>query len=133
MGEPYDAEHQFTVEELLAYNLGSHTQTINAIYSAAVAEFSIEQKLVKIRKLWTDKEFKLAKHIPDSVFKRGKWHPNLLTKIDFCKGNFAFYMIVLFLIKCLSQASTSVGLDAKNWSVILDKYVFVRLNVLCSQ
>ena len=69
MGEPYDPKHEFSVEELLAYNLGSHAQIITTIYSAAVSEFTIEKKLVKIRKLWQEREFKLAKHIPDSLFK----------------------------------------------------------------
>ena len=69
MGETYDAEHEFTVEELLAYNLGAHADVINSVYAAAVAEFAIEQKLIKIRKMWSEREFKLAKHIPESVFK----------------------------------------------------------------
>ena len=69
MGETYDPDHEFTVEELLAYNLGAHADVINSVYAAAVAEFAIEQKLIKIRKMWSEREFKLAKHIPESVFK----------------------------------------------------------------
>ena len=72
MGETYDPDHEFTVEELLAYNLGAHADVINSVYAAAVAEFAIEQKLIKIRKMWSEREFKLAKHIPDSVFKGTK-------------------------------------------------------------
>ena len=69
MGEPYDPEHQFTVEELLSYNLAAHASTINDVYAAAVAEYAIEQKLIKVKKLWEEREFKLAKHIPDSMYK----------------------------------------------------------------
>ena len=72
MGEQYDPDYKFTVEELISFRLGSHRQTIDTIYAAAVAEFVIEQKLVKIKKLWEEKEFKLAKHIPDSVYRNGR-------------------------------------------------------------
>ena len=69
MGEPYEEDYEFTVEELLSYNLASHSNTINNVYAAAVAEFAIEQKLSAIRKTWEEKEFKVAKHMPDSVYK----------------------------------------------------------------
>ena len=69
MGETYDPEHEFTVEELLSYDLASHSTTILDVHAAAVAEYAIEQKLTKIKKLWEEREFKLAKHIPDSMYK----------------------------------------------------------------
>ena len=69
MGEQYDPDHEFVVEELLSYNLGAHSAIINTVYQAALAEFDIEQKLVKMRKLWEEQEFRLAKHIPDSLYK----------------------------------------------------------------
>ena len=69
MGEHFDANRDFTVEELLSFNLGAHADIINTVYAAAVSEFAIEQQLVKIRKMWIEREFKLAKHIPESVYK----------------------------------------------------------------
>ena len=69
MGENFDANREFTVEELLSFNLGAHADIINTVYAAAVSEFAIEQQLVKIRKMWVEREFKLAKHIPESVYK----------------------------------------------------------------
>lgn len=72
MGEQFDPEHEFIVDELLSYNLGAHSRLINTVYSAAVAEFAIEQRLVKVQRLWEDMEFKLAKFIPESVLKRGE-------------------------------------------------------------
>ena len=72
MGEQYDAEHEFIVEELLSYNLSSHSKLINTVYAAAVGEFAIEQRLVKVKRLWEEMEFKLAKYIPESLLKRGR-------------------------------------------------------------
>lgn len=74
MGEQYDPSYKFTVEELMAYQLGSHREVIDSIYSAAIAEFAIEMKLEKVKKLWEEKDFKLAKHIPDSMYKSGQFN-----------------------------------------------------------
>ncbi len=71
LGEQYNPDHQFTVEELLGYDLMAHADTINSIYACAVAEYQIEQNLHKLQKTWTEKEFTLAKHLPDSLYRRG--------------------------------------------------------------
>lgn len=74
MGEKFEEDWEFTVEELLAYDLASHQGLIDAIFSRARAEYRLEQKLNKIEKLWTSNDvyFKLAKHIPDSVYTAGE-------------------------------------------------------------
>ena len=71
MGEPYDSSHQFVVEELLAYNLASNAAMIRSVHQAALSEFAVEQQLIKLQRMWQEKSFKVAKHIPDSVY-RGK-------------------------------------------------------------
>ena len=73
MGERYEEDWEFTVEELLGYNLAAHTGLIDAIFSRARAEYRLEQKLNRIERLWTSNDvyFKLAKHIPDSVYIAG--------------------------------------------------------------
>ena len=40
-----------------------------SVYQAALSEYQIEQQLNRLRKIWEEKEFKLAKHIPDSVYR----------------------------------------------------------------
>ncbi|XP_074658718.1 dynein heavy chain domain-containing protein 1-like, partial [Tubulanus polymorphus] len=72
MGEQYDASVQFTVNELLSLNIVEHSQSINTVYQAALAEYELEMKICKLKKLWEGKEFKLAKHILDSVFAKGE-------------------------------------------------------------
>ncbi len=69
MGEQFDPDHEFTIQELLFYNLHANGHIINKVYRAALAENTIEQQLGKLRKLWQEKELKLAKHIPDSVYR----------------------------------------------------------------
>lgn len=75
MGERYEEDWTLTVEELLSYNLAAHQGLIDAIFSRARAEYRLEQKLNKVQRLWTsvDVYFKLAKHIPDSVYNAGKF------------------------------------------------------------
>ncbi|XP_013418883.1 dynein heavy chain domain-containing protein 1-like [Lingula anatina] len=68
IGEEYEPGWNVTVAELLDLNLGEHSLLINTIYTGAKSEFALEQKLVKLRKLWQEKNLKLAKHIPDSVY-----------------------------------------------------------------
>jgi len=67
MNENYDASKQFTVADLLAYDLEEHAQLIHTVYLGAIAEYDLEVKINQISKLWEEREFKLAKHIPDSV------------------------------------------------------------------
>ena len=85
MGEQLDPTHQFLVDELLSYNLNLHAAMITSVYQAALSEFAVEQQLVKLQHMWQEKEFKVAKHIPDSVY-RGQLstrHPHILTISSF--------------------------------------------------
>ncbi|XP_070566099.1 dynein heavy chain domain-containing protein 1-like isoform X2 [Ptychodera flava] len=64
MGQLYQSGMQYTVADLLAFNLSEHSLLINTICSGAVAEFALEQSLNKLKKMWEEKELQLAKHIP---------------------------------------------------------------------
>ncbi|XP_071803571.1 dynein heavy chain domain-containing protein 1-like isoform X3 [Asterias amurensis] len=64
LGQVYESSHAYTVQELLSFDLSEHSLQINTICNGAAAEFALEQSLIKLRRLWEDKEFKLAKHIP---------------------------------------------------------------------
>ena len=68
MNESYDPKRQFTVADLLTYDLEDHAQLIGEIYLGAVAEYDLELKIGHLQKFWLEREFKLAKHIPDSLF-----------------------------------------------------------------
>ncbi|XP_062587861.1 dynein heavy chain domain-containing protein 1-like, partial [Saccostrea cucullata] len=67
MNEPYDPNRQFTVSDLLAYDLEQHSELIHQVYLGAIAEYDLELRINQISKFWEEQEFKLAKHIPDSV------------------------------------------------------------------
>ena len=67
MNETYDPNKQYTVNDLLAYDLEEHAQLIHNIYLGAIAEFDLEVKINVVSRFWEEREFKLAKHIPDSV------------------------------------------------------------------
>ena len=67
MGEQYDADYEFTIAELLSYNLMAHSDLITSVYAAAIAEYTIERRLMAVKHLWADQKFKLAKYIPQSV------------------------------------------------------------------
>ncbi|GFR96312.1 dynein heavy chain domain-containing protein 1-like, partial [Elysia marginata] len=69
MSEPYEPDHQFTVAELMSYQLSEHADLVHATYMSAIAEYDLEQRLGRITRFWQDRVFKLAKHIPDSMFK----------------------------------------------------------------
>lgn len=73
MGERYDPSWQLTVDQLISYRLLDHQALIDAVYSRAQSEYQLEQKLTKLEKMWSSNEiyFKLAKHIPDSVYTAG--------------------------------------------------------------
>ncbi|CAG5130198.1 unnamed protein product, partial [Candidula unifasciata] len=72
MNEPYVSNHQFTVAELMSYSLSDHADTIYATYKSAVAERDFEQGLSHIVGLWQNRQFKLAKHIPESILIKSK-------------------------------------------------------------
>ncbi|XP_072179432.1 dynein heavy chain domain-containing protein 1-like [Diadema setosum] len=63
LGQNYEPGRQYYVHELLSYDLSEHSLQINTICAGAGAEFDLEQKLIKLRKVWEEKEFKLAKYI----------------------------------------------------------------------
>ncbi|XP_070211333.1 dynein heavy chain domain-containing protein 1-like isoform X3 [Littorina saxatilis] len=68
MNEPYLGSGQFTVAELMSYNLCDNADLVHNVYLSAVAEYDLEQQMSRIKRVWHDKNFKLAKHIPDSMF-----------------------------------------------------------------
>ncbi|XP_078321878.1 dynein heavy chain domain-containing protein 1-like isoform X7 [Crassostrea virginica] len=67
MNEPFDPNREFTVSDLLAYDLEQHSDLIHQVYLGAIAEYDLELRINQISKFWEEQEFKLAKHIPDSV------------------------------------------------------------------
>ncbi|XP_025095393.1 dynein heavy chain domain-containing protein 1-like isoform X2 [Pomacea canaliculata] len=68
MNEPYMGNTQFTVAELMSYNLSENAELVHNVYLSAIAEYDLEQLMARIKSLWQDKNFKIAKHIPDSMF-----------------------------------------------------------------
>lgn len=72
MNKPYVSNHQFTVDELMSYSLSDHSDIICATYKSAVAEYDFEQSLSRIVALWQDRQFKLAKHIPEGLLIKNK-------------------------------------------------------------
>ena len=74
MGEQYNSNQEFTVGELLSYNLHAHCQNIQRIFRTAQNENMIEEELAKLSKTWDDKSFKLAKHIPESIYNSESSH-----------------------------------------------------------
>lgn len=74
MNETYDSDKQFTVSDLLTYDLEENAALIHSIYLGAIAEYDLELKINQVIKLWEEREFKLAKHIPDSILStKGKF------------------------------------------------------------
>ena len=59
MGETFDSSNSYVVNDLLELNLGQFAAIINRTYSAAMAEYLLEQRLKKICKLWEGLEFKV--------------------------------------------------------------------------
>src|SRR6218665_2301226 len=82
-GHEYDPTYPYTVGDLMQLGLGSCGQMIDNVLSAAIAEEGVEQKLAAFHKLWIQKEFKLAKHLPESLLRGGNELFNLL-KINVC-------------------------------------------------
>ncbi|XP_077979356.1 dynein heavy chain domain-containing protein 1-like [Glandiceps talaboti] len=64
LGQLYQPGFSYTVADLLSFNLSEHSLLINTVCSGALAEFALEQSLSKLKKMWEEKEFQLAKHIP---------------------------------------------------------------------
>lgn len=94
MNEPFDPNREFTVSDLLAYDLEQHSELIHQVYLGAIAEYDLELRINQISKFWEEQEFKLAKHIPDSVitskgeidarFLPFSWPPPPFAKQDYC-------------------------------------------------
>ena len=91
MNETYDPKREFTVADLLTYDLEEHAQLIHSIYLGAVAEYDLELKIGHLKKFWEEREFKLAKHIPDSLLQskgkasRGKVYFVFRSIFHFCQ------------------------------------------------
>ena len=62
MGQQYDANWQFTIADLFSFKLGLYKDLINSVCSGALHEYTLELQLRSLAKVWTDKDFKLAKH-----------------------------------------------------------------------
>lgn len=71
-GHEYDPTYQYTVGDLIQLNLGICGSAAEGILAAAIAELRAEQKLCWLHNLWNEKEFKFAKHLPESLLKAGK-------------------------------------------------------------
>ena len=71
MGETLAPPTDFTIEQLLTYDLQMHEQTISTIHSAALAEFLVEKKLTTIESDWSKVNLKIGKHIPNSFLHKG--------------------------------------------------------------
>lgn len=74
MSAVYISNKQYLIQELLSLDLTKHKDLIMSIHQLAIAEYDLEQRVKKMKKLWEDKMFKLLKYFPDS-FKstRGKF------------------------------------------------------------
>ncbi|KAH9487912.1 hypothetical protein Btru_067436 [Bulinus truncatus] len=70
MNVPYDPNSQLTVAELISYNLAEHADLINSIYLSALTENNVGSRLSNIISFWQEREFKLAKYIPDSLYNK---------------------------------------------------------------
>lgn len=68
MNESFDSDKFYTVADLLAYDLDGHSQLIHTIYLGAIAEYDLEINIAQVKKFWEERQFKLAKHIPDSIY-----------------------------------------------------------------
>ena len=64
MGQDYDPSWEFTVADLLSFNLGRYKDLISSICAGAAAEYALERQLNQLAWAWQEKDFKLAKHIP---------------------------------------------------------------------
>ena len=64
MGQDYDPAWEFTVANLLSFNLGRYKDLIATICAGAAAEYALELQLHHLARAWQEKDFKLAKHIP---------------------------------------------------------------------
>ncbi|XP_035689698.1 dynein heavy chain 7, axonemal-like [Branchiostoma floridae] len=70
--DPNEIGWSMSVGDLIDMDLPKHSQLINQIYTAATSEFSLEQSLGKLRRMWEEKEFKLAKYIRELPVRREK-------------------------------------------------------------
>ena len=64
MGHDFDPSWEFTVADLLTFNLGRYKDLIATVCAGATAEYALEFQLNQLTKAWQEKDFKLAKHIP---------------------------------------------------------------------
>ena len=62
-------ERELSVGDLQSLGLSEHRQVIDTVYASAVAEYRVQHQLRLLQAQWQNLEFKLAKHIPDSLYK----------------------------------------------------------------
>lgn len=73
MGQDYDPSWEFTVANLLSFNLGRYKDLITTVCAGAAAEYALELQLYHLARAWEEKDFKLAKHIPLLRPRLGGW------------------------------------------------------------
>ena len=64
LGQDYDPAWEFTVADLLSFNLGRYKDLIASVCAGAAAEYALEVQLTNLTRAWQERDFKLAKHIP---------------------------------------------------------------------
>lgn len=68
IGDVYDPKRELLLNELLDYQLDEQEQFIDQVCQNALAEYDLELQITQLAKFWSEREFKLAKHIPDSIY-----------------------------------------------------------------
>jgi len=78
VGREYDSSKQYKVDDLISLHLTVYHRLIDSVLSSAIDAYGVEQRFNKIRSFWMAREFKLAKHVLDSVLKSGQSKAMLL-------------------------------------------------------
>jgi hypothetical protein len=63
-------ERELSVADVQSLGLSDHRQVIDTVYASAVAEYRVQYQLKLLQAQWDNLEFKLATHIPDSLYKQ---------------------------------------------------------------
>ena len=72
IGLVYDPETNYTVKDLMDFNLGDYTDLINLIFKRSNVESDNIQQFNTIQELWTKKlKFNLGKNFPIQLYKTG--------------------------------------------------------------
>ena len=67
MSAVYISNKKYLIQELLSLDLTKHKDMIMAVHQLAIAEYDLEQRVKKMKRVWEDKMFKLLKYIPDTL------------------------------------------------------------------